>query len=124
MQGFKSLESLCIQPEVLLGGCCGDDWAPYPLRDTLPLNIKALTFYGVEGLSLNKTLAPQLKDVIMSTDFPRLGFVALEMTSEYIHCYLDPASPPHDAVEQACRERCIKYETKQASSCTKGGIGR
>ncbi|KAF4212729.1 hypothetical protein CNMCM5878_000814 [Aspergillus fumigatiaffinis] len=122
LKGFRRLESLCIQPEVLLGGCCGDDLAPYSLRDTLPPNIKTLTFYGDEGLSLNKNLAPQLKDVIMSTDFPRLGYVALEVTSEYIRHYIDPADPPHDAVEQACRERGIKYETKQASSCTKGGI--
>ncbi|KAF4240503.1 hypothetical protein CNMCM8980_001152 [Aspergillus fumigatiaffinis] len=123
MQGFKRLETLCIQPEVLLGGCCDEDLAPYGLRDTLPPNLKSLTFYGDEGLSLNKNLAPQLKDVIMSTDFPRLAYIALEMTSEYIRHYIDPANPPHDAVEQACRERAIKYETRQASSCTKGGIG-
>jgi hypothetical protein len=123
MQGFKRLESLCIQPEVLLGGCCDDDLAPYHLRDTLPPNIKSLTFYDDEGLSLNKNLAPQLKDVIMSTNFPRLDYVALETTSECIRHYIDPANPPHDAVEQACRERGIKYETKQASSCTKGGVG-
>ncbi|KAL4864642.1 hypothetical protein BDV12DRAFT_200884 [Aspergillus spectabilis] len=123
MQGFKRLESLCIQPEVLLGGCYEDVLAPYQLKNILPPTLKSLTFYGDEGLALNKTLARQLQDVILSSDFPLLGYVALEMSFKHIHCYLDPTTPPHDAVEQACRARGIKYETKQASSCTKGGIG-
>ncbi|RYP65601.1 hypothetical protein DL769_006264 [Monosporascus sp. CRB-8-3] len=124
MQGFKRLKRLYIQPEVLLGGCCGDDLAPFHLRDTLPPNLESLTFYGDEGLALNKTLSRQLQDVMASTDFPRLGHFALEMTFGCINCYTDPADPPHDEVEQACRESGRKYETKHASFCTKGGIGR
>ncbi|EQL30390.1 hypothetical protein BDFG_07080 [Blastomyces dermatitidis ATCC 26199] len=38
---------------------------------------------------------------------------------------ITPTQPTHRTRkwERACRERSIMYETKQASSCTKGGIG-
>lgn len=124
MQGFKRLENLSIQPEVLLGCCCKDDLAPFRLRDTLPPNLKSLTFYGKEGLALKKTLSRQLRDVIASPDLPLLGYVALETMFEQDPGYTDPADAPHDEVERACRESGIKYETKHASFCTKGGIGR
>jgi hypothetical protein len=124
MQGFKRLKRLYIQPEVLLGGCCLGDLAPFHLRDTLPRNLQSLTLYRDEGLALNKSLTRQLQDVIASTDFASLRHVALEKTFEQIDFYTDPADPPHEEVERACRERGTKYETKHASSCTKGGIGR
>ncbi|KAF2174710.1 hypothetical protein K469DRAFT_771533 [Zopfia rhizophila CBS 207.26] len=124
MQGFKRLERLYIQPEVLLGGYCGDDLAPFRLRDTLPPNLKSLTVYGDEGMAQNKALGRQLQDVVTSTNFPRLSRVILEMTSDDIGCYTDPADPPHDEVERACRESGIEFETKHAFSLTKGGIGR
>jgi hypothetical protein len=125
MQGFKRLRSLCIQPEALLGGCCGDDYAPFHLRDTLPQSLESLTLYGDEGLSRNKTLGRQLRDVVADTEgFPLLSHVALEATSDKIQNYTDPADPPHDEVERACRESGRRYETLAASSCTKGGLGR
>ncbi|KAK4245070.1 hypothetical protein C7999DRAFT_34599 [Corynascus novoguineensis] len=91
--------------------------------DTLSPNLKSLTLYGDEGLALNKTLGRQLQDVVTSTDFQFLGHVALEVRFEEACCYRDPADPPHHEVERACREVGTKYETKDASSCTKGGVG-
>lgn len=124
MKAFKRLKSLQIQPEILLGGCCRDDLAPFHLKDTLPPCLESLIVYGDEGLALNKTLSRQLQNVLSSTDFPRLDNIALEATFDYIFCYTDPADPPHQEVEQSCRRRNRKYETKQATSCSKGGIGR
>ena len=42
LRAFERLKSLRIQPEVLLGGCCGDDIATFRLRDTLPRKSHAL----------------------------------------------------------------------------------
>ncbi|KAI6080130.1 hypothetical protein F4821DRAFT_252239 [Hypoxylon rubiginosum] len=124
MQEFERLERLSIQPEVLLGGCCGDDVAPFQMRDTLPSSLKSLIFYGDEGLALNKTIGRQVRDVVTNTDFRRLRHVALEITFDYIGCYTNPADPPHVAVEQICQEMGVNYETIRALSCAKGGLGR
>lgn len=48
LHSFKPLESLCIQPEVLLGGCCESLVAPFRLKDTKPSALESLTFYGDE----------------------------------------------------------------------------
>ncbi|KAH6855935.1 hypothetical protein B0I37DRAFT_65712 [Chaetomium sp. MPI-CAGE-AT-0009] len=126
MRGFTRLQHLCIQPEVLLGGCCGDDLAPFHLKDTLPPNLKSLTLYGGEGLAFNKTLGQQLQDVVASRDFRLLGHVALEtdLSSTWFDFDPDPWSASlHDEVARACREAGRKYEVKDPSSCTKGGFG-
>lgn len=123
MHGFKRLEHLSIQPELLLGGCCGDDYAPFQLRDTLPSILKSLTLYGDEGLSLNKTLGRQLLDVMAGAYSRALNHVALEATFPNFHGYADSADPPHGEVERACRESGRCYKTKAAAACTKGGKG-
>lgn len=76
-----------------------------------------------------RILCHQLQDVIKSADLlPRLDYIALEMRPKEIDMILeelrgviDPPDPPHDKVEQTCRERGIIYETKPTSSCAKGG---
>lgn len=123
MRDFQRLERVCIQPEVLLGGCCGDSPAPFQLIDTLPPSLKSLTLYGDEGLARNKTLSQQIQSILATTQFPRLGHLMLESTFDGIHCYTDPVDPPHADVEQACRRSGRKYESMPASLCKKGGIG-
>lgn len=136
MKRLRRLKSLHVQVEVLLGGCCGDKMAPYELKDTLPLTLKSLILYGHEGLRNNKSLGQQVQDVIRSTDFPHLSYLALETpmegfslieefsSQEGLSPLEEPANPPHEEVERACRARGIKYETRSSSSCIKGGIGR
>lgn len=123
LHAFRRLKSLRIQPEVLLGGCCGNDMAPFSLRDTLPPNLESLTIYGDEGLALNKSLGEQLQEVLTSTNFPGLNHVILEETFNDIRCYIDPAHPPHEEVKRVCRERGVHFETKRGHSLSKGGIG-
>ena len=114
---------------MLLGGCCEDEIrAPFELKDTLPLTLKSLTLYGHEGLALNTTLGRQLQDTIEDEHvLPNLKYVALEVRPKTIDDLWrkgrDFVEPPHDRVEQACRERGIVYETKRKSKCTKGGRG-
>ncbi|KAH6623894.1 hypothetical protein F5144DRAFT_584636 [Chaetomium tenue] len=126
MRGFTRLRHLCIQPEVLLGGCCKSELAPFQLKDTLPPNLESLTLYGYEGLYFNRTLAGQLEDIVASTDFPSLRHVALEDTPRRRdwHDSTRPTAPlPHHRVKLACKQVGKTYETKYPLSCIKGGIG-
>jgi hypothetical protein len=123
MQGFKQLEYLSIQPEVLIGGCCGDDIASFRLRDTLPSSLKSFTVYGEEGLATNKTIGQQLQDLVASTEFPRLKHIVLEEKCQHLYHYVDPVEPPHEKVEIACKEHGITFETKRDYSLSKGGFG-
>lgn len=126
MRGFKSLKHLYIQPEVVLGGCCGDGLAPFNLKDTLPPQLESVTFYGDEGLVQMESFEAQLQDVIASTDFRSLSCVALEDTSNVRNYYFKFQNPrtPHFGIYQACKESSKRYEQKLPSSCTKGGKGR
>jgi hypothetical protein len=119
-----------VQSEVLLGVCCkGERRAPFDLKGSLPSALKSLTLYGYKGLVFNKTLGRQLQDVINSMELlPRLDYIALEMRPKDVDFMLrefgshaDPADPPHNEMEQTCRERGIIYETKPTFSCIKGG---
>jgi hypothetical protein len=117
MRGFKRLQTLCIQPEVILGGCCKADYAPFQLRDTLPPNLRSLTLFGEEGLCRNKTLGRQIQDVLEGTDFTMLGHIALEAITDYVvGNFTDPADPPHDQVRRACQGTGRRYETRTRPS--------
>lgn len=124
MCGFKALKYLSIQPEVLLGGCCGDDLAPFNLKDTLPPQLESITLYGEEGLVDMEDLGAQLQDVIASTNFRSLGCIALEDTPKVRNRYFRYPVLPHWEVYQACRKSGKRYEERPHSSCTKGGLGR
>ena len=124
LDAFERLKSLSVQPEMLLGGCCGDVLAPFRLKDTLPPNIESLTLYGEEGLSTNKSLGNQVQEVLASPTFPRLNHVVLEKPSYFATLYPDPADPPHPKVSQACRESGVNFEIGSGKKLVKGGKGR
>lgn len=125
MRGFTRLRHLYIQPETLLGGCCKGELAPFHLQDTLPPNLESLTLYGYEGLVFIKTLSQQLEKVVTSTDFPLLGYVAMErkVPRPGWYCARPTDPPPHHEVRRACREVGKKYEIKDSPSFTRGGVG-
>jgi hypothetical protein len=125
MRRFTRLRHLYIQPEVVLGGCCTGELAPFRLKDTLPPNLESLVLYGYEGLVFIKNLAQQLEEVVTSPDFPLLGDVALEMKVPRPgwYCTRPTDSLPHHEVRRACREVGKKYETKDSLSFIKGGVG-
>lgn len=126
MNGFRCLRRLNIQPEVILGGFCGDRLAPFSLGDTLPHNIESLTLYGEEGLATIKSLGAQLQHVISGGRFPRLSYVCLEPIDVYqLKHYTRPTTPTHGIAETACRERGITFKSKPASSILNGhgGLG-
>jgi hypothetical protein len=114
IQHFTRLRRLCIQPEVLLGGCCGGSYAPFQLKDTLPPGLRSLTLYGEEGLVQNPTLSQQLRDVLNSTSFPLLDHIALESTYHGAGLYETNINPPHYDVERACKDNGRNYETGAA----------
>lgn len=118
MQSFTRLQRLCIQPQVLLGGCCNSPYAPFQLKDTLPLSIKSLTFYDGHGQNDNPTLIQQFQDVMASNSFRLLDHIALERSRDLGEADVDP---PHDEVERACNRHGRKYETKDHDACTHGG---
>lgn len=109
---------------MLLGGCCGDDLAPFNLKDTLPPQLESVTLYGDEGLVSMESLGAQLLDVIASTNFRSLGCIALEDTSKVRKSFLHSPAPPHFEVYEACGKTGKRYEEIRPSSCTKGGRGR
>jgi hypothetical protein len=117
MREFQRLQSLSIQPEMLLGGCCEGEYAPFQLKNTLPAGLRSLTLYGDEGLYGNKALPQQLQDALSGTGFRQLMHITLEQDTGF-HAY-----SPHEEVRRVCEMNGIRYEARDSKSCYKGGRG-
>ena len=92
-------------------------YAPFQLKDTLPVGLGSLTFYGDEGLYANKTLPQQLHDALSGTGFRQLVHITLEQDTGF-HAY-----SPHEEVRRVCEVNGVGYETRDSGSCYKGGKG-
>jgi hypothetical protein len=123
LRTFERLRGLCIQPEVLLGGCCGGLVAPFRLKDTLPPGLKSLTAYGFEELVKNERFGEQLKEVLDGEGFTCLKSVLLEEVSRLIPYFDPPVHLPHEQIEQACKERQVDFEVQRRHMLPKGGSG-
>ena len=93
---------------MLIGGCCGGEYAPFQLKDTLPVGLGSLTFYGDEGLYANKTLPQQLHDALSGTGFRQLVHITLEQDTGF-HAY-----SPHEEVRRVCEVNGVGYETRDS----------
>lgn len=121
MRGFEALRNLCIQPEALLGGCCGGPKASFRLKNTLPSSLKSLTFYGDEGLVLIQGLGEQLCEILFSGDFPHLKSVVLENISKIVPMYIPSyVSLPHQVVKEACRKIGVSFQELKGRRFLKG----
>lgn len=105
---FTRLKHLCIQVEVMLGGCCNAPIAPFRLQNTLPSSLESLTLYGEEGFGVISDLPMQLMEVV-NGEFPALSLIALEE----LECLRDDNGDlklPYQAVEKACQKKGISFE--------------
>lgn len=75
---FTRLKHLCIQVEVILGGCCHAPVAPFRLRHTLPSSLESLTLYGEKGFEAGdiSDLPMQVMEVV-NGEFPALRLIIL-----------------------------------------------
>ena len=121
LRAFKRLNHLCIQPETLIGGCCGEPMAPFRLRDTLPLTLNNLTFYGADLLLRNESLGDQICEVLESSDFIQLTTVLLEDLSCVNICYEFPVHLTYSKVQRACGKRKVSYRKVNGNELRKGG---
>ena len=96
--------------------------APFRLKDTLPVTLESLTFYGDEGLARIKDLGEQLSEVVRCGHFPFLRSVVLEkVPKDVLDCYADQIELPYQEVEQACREQMVEFRVVRDSDLLKGG---
>ena len=72
LKGFKQLQSLSIQPEVLLGYSTSEERLQDQLKDKLPDSLVSLTLQADESLATDASLERQVMDVITSSSFARL----------------------------------------------------
>lgn len=107
LRGFTRLRHLCIQVEVILGGCCDAPVAPFRLRDTLPSSLESLTLYGEEGFGVISDLPMQLMEIV-NGEFPALSLIVLEEL-EYLRDDNKDLKLPYQAVEKACQEKGISF---------------
>lgn len=121
LRAFECLRTLCIQPEVLLGGCCDDLVSPFRLKDILPFSLESLTFYGDEGLVDNEDLGKQLQEVMESVDFPYLRTLVLEEVSHLVRYYTRRIQLPHQDLGRLCKEKAIGFRIEDDKDLQKGG---
>lgn len=115
---FTHLKHLCIQVEVILGGCCDAPIAPFRLRDTLPSSLESLTLYGEEGFGVISDLPMQLVEVV-NGEFSALSLITLEE----LECLRDDNRDlqlPYQAVEKACQEKGISFQIAEYSQRSVG----
>ena len=121
LHGFKHLKTLCIQPEVLLGGCCGGEKASFRLCDTLPQALESLTFYGDEGLANNRELEGQLVEVVHGNQFAHLKSIVLEDVDAIARHFIHPVDLPRLELEQACKAMDVRLRIAERDTLPKGG---
>lgn len=121
MKGFKRLHSLCIQPEMLIGGCCGESFGPYRMADVLPPNLRSLTVYTVEGMITDMTPHSESQHLAMSTDYPHLTNFTLEwnMTGSVTRNKI--ISSVYEEVERTFERYGLELVKKYPSSLARGG---
>ncbi|KAL4878873.1 hypothetical protein BJY04DRAFT_220705 [Aspergillus karnatakaensis] len=85
LRSFNRLKRICINPEVLLGGCSKSLDSSIQLKDTLPSSpaLQSITFYEGEGLREIPDLDDQVEDVLISSsDFPSLRLLRVDLVTE------------------------------------------
>ena len=116
LRSFRSMKSLMIHPEDLLGGCCGSSRASFRLRDTLPPNLRSLTFYA----SGDPTGLPDIEDEIIEAvcdkDFATLKTLVLEKIDVKSRGSSNVVNASWPTLRGACKERAIEFRT--ADRCT------
>ena len=112
LSGFEQLDTLSIQPEALLGGCCGAETAPFQLKDTLPPSLRRFTLYDLEkGNDMYTELEMQLTQVVHDKRYAFLKSITLEDESK---SWRDSESICHtQALEQACKEAKVELRLYQ-----------
>ena len=113
LSGFEQLETLSIQPEALLGGCCGAERAPFQLRDTLPPSLRSLTLYDLEETNDHyAALETQLIEVVGDKRYTFLRSIVLE---DELQSWWDPdESTCHTkTLKQACEEKKVELRIYQ-----------
>ena len=112
LSGFERLETLSIQPEALIGGCCGAERAPFQLKDTLPPSLSSLTLYNPEEANgVYAALPSQLIQVVGDKRYVFLRSIALE---DELQSWWDSESICHaEKLKQACKEAKIELRIYQ-----------
>lgn len=115
LSGFERLETLSIQPEALIGGCCGAERAPFQLKDTLPPSLRILTLYDTEEANgVYAALPSQLIQVVGDKRYAFLRSIALEDESR---SWWESESICHaKKVEQACKEAKVGLHIYQGDT--------
>ena len=110
--GLSNLETLRIQPEVLLGGSSGTHKAPLHLKDALPLSLRSLTLYDSgEDKDIYSDLDTQLIDVVHDRRYASLGSITLE---DQMHGWWNSSSTSYiQTLKQTCEEAKIELWTFQ-----------
>ncbi|KAL2871339.1 uncharacterized protein BJX67DRAFT_377118 [Aspergillus lucknowensis] len=122
LRNFSNLKDLRIQPEVLLGGCCGEPRASFRLKDTLPQTLTTLTLYGEEGFSVISDLPAQLRELVKGPGFPLLSSIVLD---DSLALFTDDGlrlRTPYRDLGQECTNRDIEFRVDEATNAL-GNVG-
>ena len=116
LSDFRRLEILSIQPEALIGACCGSERAPFQLKTTLPPSLRHLTLYDPEEANDNHTaLETQLIQVVGDGRYACLRSIALE--DELQSWWDTDESIRHtETLKQACKDAKIELRIYQGNT--------
>lgn len=119
LRSFTNLKHLCIQVEMLLGGCCDSPLAPFRLKDTLPSTLQTLVLYGEEGYDIIHDLSLQVQE-LTSGDFPLLESITMEFQGPV--CDLNGhMTPPYQDLKEKCKGKGINFSIGEIDEFRKGG---
>ncbi|MDI1490895.1 MAG: hypothetical protein OHK93_002100 [Ramalina farinacea] len=115
LSGFERLESLSIQPEALIGGCCGAERAPFQLKGTLPPSLRSLTLYNPE--EANGVYVALPSQLIQVVDDKRYAFLRSITLEDDLKSWWDSESIGHaEKLKQACKEAKIELRIYQGDT--------
>ena len=121
LRSFRSLQTLMIHPEDLLGGCCGSPKAPFRLRDTLPPNLGSLTFYASGGFKSLPDMAEELTEAVCDPDLAHLKTLVLQKADGKSRGSKDFVDASWSTLRGACKEMTIDFRTADRDTLPMGG---
>lgn len=123
LREFKSLRTLCIQPQTLLGDGADGPVVSFRLMDALPLSLEKLTLYTEmepePDTAIN--LEEQIRGIFFGRNCPQLRTIIVEALSSISNDSNISCPPTYPGLEKTCQEANVRFFELPGESLLKGG---